>query len=438
MTPGIRSRKPTSKVRRAPIGLRRAANDSGKPTAVAVVLIAVTNANIVRRELGFDGWGGAFLSFVSMIKECAGGGRVNQFAWDTVCLVFESLTLAEFEARFSALAMAAGQTVGHTRDAPIFDFIVGAALGSDEVDAHERAEIALADAKLRGHSLMANLDSAPRAKVIVDLASDLALAVPRDELFVVYQPKLHVRQRAVASAEALIRWQHPVLGLVMPDAFIELADAGGEMRVITLWILQRVIADQKWLAKKGHHLRIFINISGGLLTDRVFIDAACSLVEEADAEIGFEITETAVIRDPDLAIANLERCAAMGIIIAIDDYGSGLSSLSYLKRLPATELKIDKMFVTHLTSSHRDPLIVRSTIDLAHALDMEVTAEGVETPAALALLTVMGCEMVQGYLISPPLELAAFTTYLKDYQFEALQSNAEPTVHRPASFWKRA
>jgi EAL domain-containing protein (putative c-di-GMP-specific phosphodiesterase class I) len=175
-----------------------------------------------------------------------------------------------------------------------------------------------------------------------------------------------------------------------------------------------------------------------LLTDRVFIDAACALIEESDAEIGFEITETAVIRDPDLAIANLERCAAMGITLAIDDYGSGLSSLSYLKRLPATELKIDKMFVTHLTSSHRDPLIVRSTIDLAHALDMEVTAEGVETPAALALLTVMGCEMVQGYLISPPLELAAFVTYLEDYAFEAFQTSVEPTVHRPASFWKRA
>lgn len=438
MNAGPRSRKPVPKGRRAPVGLRRAANDSGKPTAVAVILIAVTNAHIVRRELGFDGWGGAFLSFVSILKELGGGGRVNQFAWDTVCLVFDAVTVEEFEARFSALADVQSAAAVEVNEAPLFEYIVGAALGSDEVDAHERAELALADAKLRGHSLMASVDAAPRAKTPVDLASDLALAVPRDELFVVYQPKLHVRQRAVDSAEALIRWQHPVLGLVMPDAFIDLADAGGEMRVITLWILQRVIADQKRLAKAGHHLRIFINISGGLLTDRVFIDAACTSVEEANAEIGFEITETAVIRDPDLAIANLERCAAIGIVIAIDDYGSGLSSLSYLKRLPATELKIDKMFVTHLTSSHRDPLIVRSTIDLAHALDMEVTAEGVETPAALALLTVMGCEMVQGYLISPPLELAAFTTYLKDYKFDTLQSNTEPTVHRPASFWKRA
>ena len=438
MTLGPRSRKTTPKPRLALLRAGKAANDRGQPTSIGVILVSVTNANGVRRALGFDGWGGALLSFVSRLKDAGTGGRVSQFAWDTVCLVFESITADEFKDNFKALAKADTSISDGDQDGRSFEFIAGAALGGDEFIALEHAEQALADAKLRGHSLLANADALPRSKANVDLASDLVLAVARDELFVVYQPKVHVRQRSVSSAEALIRWQHPVLGLVMPDAFIALADVSGEMRAITLWILQRVIADQQRLAKRGHSLRIFINISGCLLTDLVFIDAACALIAESDAEIGFEITETAVIRDPDLAIENLERCAAMGITIAIDDYGSGLSSLAYLKRLPATELKIDKMFVTHLTSSHRDPLIVRSTIDLAHALDMEVTAEGVETPAALALLTVMGCEMVQGYLISPPLELPAFVNYLNDYAFEAFQTSVEPTVHRPASFWKRA
>jgi diguanylate cyclase len=438
MTLGPRTRKATPKLRLASVRAGRAANDGGQPTSVGVILVSVTNANTVRRQLGFGLWGGAFLTFVSRIKASGSGGRVSQFAWDTVCLVFDAITDDDFKANFKSLAKVDGSVAGQPLDGFAFEFMAGAALGSDELDALEHAEQALTDAKLRGLSMLAGRGAKPRGKASVDLAGDLALAVPRDELFVVYQPKVHVRQRAVSSAEALIRWQHPVLGLVMPDAFIALADESGEMRAITLWTLSRVIADQQRLAKLGHPLRIFINISGGLLTDRVFIDAACALIEESDAEIGFEITETAVIRDPDLAIANLERCAAMGITLAIDDYGSGLSSLSYLKRLPATELKIDKMFVTHLTSSHRDPLIVRSTIDLAHALDMEVTAEGVETPAALALLTVMGCEMVQGYLISPPLELAAFVAYLEEYAFEAFQTSVEPTVHRPASFWKRA
>jgi diguanylate cyclase len=438
MTLGPRSRNATPKVRLASVRAGRAANDRGAPTSVGIILVAITNANSVRRQLGFDIWGGAFLTFVSRVKASGSGGRVSQFAWDTVCLVFDAITDDDFKANFKALARVDGSVAGEPSDGRALAFIAGAALGIDEFDALERAEQALTDAKMRGLPVLARADAAKRLQAHVDLAGDLALAVPRNEFFVVYQPKVHVRQRSVSSAEALIRWQHPVLGLVMPDAFIALADESGEMRAITLWTLRRVIADQQHLAKSGHPLRIFINISGGLLTDRVFIDAACALIEAGDAEIGFEITETAVIRDPDLAIANLERCAAIGITLAIDDYGSGLSSLSYLKRLPATELKIDKMFITHLTSSHRDPLIVRSTIDLAHALDMEVTAEGVETPAALALLTVMGCEMVQGYLISPPLELAPFVTYLKDYAFEAFQTSVEPTVHRPASFWKRA
>jgi diguanylate cyclase len=431
MTVNSRSRKTSQRV---PARLRGAANDRGHPTHVGVILVAITNASVARRALGFDRWAGAHLSFVSMLKTAAGEGRISQFAWDTVCLVFDAVTEAEFAGHFERLSAATTQP----GDTVPFETLAGAALGSDEFDALERAEQAISDARVRGLSLLAPLTTTIVDRGAIDLAGDLALAVPRDELFLVYQPKVHVRQRCISSAEALIRWQHPVLGLVMPDMFISLADASGEMRAITLWTLRRAIKDQQKLAHDGHPLRIFINISGGLLTDRVFIDAACALVEESSADIGFEITETAVIRDPDLAIANLERCAAIGITLAIDDYGSGLSSLAYLKRLPATELKIDKMFITHLTSSHRDPLIVRSTIDLAHALEMEVTAEGVETPAALALLSVMGCEMVQGYLISAPLELVKFKSYLDDYKFESLQTSTAPTVHRPASFWKRA
>ena len=411
-------------------------NDGSQPTSVAVLLIEVTNASILRRAFGFERWSEAFLSFVATAKSLSNGSRISNFSWDTVCLVYDAVTVGDLEQQFASLTMIDCGADVSDADSSRFQTIAGGAFGSDEIDAFERAEQALADAKLRGHGLLTR-NNAVRPQARVDLAGDLALAVPRGELFVVYQPKVHLRRRSIFSAEALIRWCHPVLGLVMPDAFIGLADETGEMRAITLWTLRKVIADQQCLAKSGHQLRIFINISGGLLTDRIFIDAACALIADSKAAIGFEITETAVIRDPDMAIANLECCAEMGITLAIDDYGSGLSSLSYLKRLPATELKIDKMFITQLTSSHRDPLIVRSTIDLAHALDMEVTAEGVETPAALALLTVMGCEMVQGYLITPPLELPAFDTYLHDYHFEALQTSVTPTVHRPASFWKQ-
>ena len=324
---------------------------------------------------------------------------------------------------------------------PNLRLVIGAAIGESDCDPltlQEDAERALEEASRGQKLVIVTTDEKGPAFEEIAILRDLPDAASKGEFFLLYQPKANVRQRTVPSAEALIRWLHPNHGLIMPDAFIDAADASGDIFEIALWTLERVIADQAVLAASGHRVRLFVNISGRLLTDRDFIDKACALVQQSSADIGFEITETSVIHDPKLAIRNLEQCAAVGIELAIDDYGSGLSSLAYLKQLPARELKIDKQFVTHLTSSHRDPLIVRSTIDLAHALDMQVTAEGVETPAALALLTVMGCEMVQGYLISPPLKLAALAKFLDEYSQEALQPNVVPTVVRPASFWKSA
>jgi diguanylate cyclase len=266
---------------------------------------------------------------------------------------------------------------------------------------------------------------------------ELPAAMADGQIFLQYQPKVHVRRREIASAEALVRWQHPERGLILPGDFISVAEQAGEIAALTLWTLRQVIADQKRLSAEGHDLTLFINISGLLLADTDFVEAACGIVGDGAARIGFEITETAVIRDPDSAIRHLQRFADIGVTLAIDDYGAGLSSLAYLKKLPAKELKIDKMFVMQLTSSNRDPLIVRSTIDLAHALEMEVVAEGVETPSALALLTVMGCDMVQGFLISRPLGFDAFNKFLEDNSlFEG--GYGSPTFVRPESFWKRA
>ena len=302
----------------------------------------------------------------------------------------------------------------------------------------EQAEAALADA-CWGNRTIARPTSG-NGQTVEELAiiNDLPGIAVRGELFVLYQTKLDVRDNSVRSAEALIRWQHPNHGLIMPDAFIALADESGDIVDVARWTLDRIMADQRRLRHAGHDLCMFMNISGRLLADRQFIDAACHAIAATGASIGFEITETSVIRDPETALANLQRCLDAGIRIAIDDYGSGLSSLSYLKRLPAHELKIDKQFILDLTNSHRDPLIVRSTIDLAHALDMVVTAEGVETPAALALLRVMGCDIVQGYLISVPEPIAALQHQL-DYGAEALASlHGTQSLQQPSSFWKRA
>ena len=247
---------------------------------------------------------------------------------------------------------------------------------------------------------------------IASLADDLTEAVARNEFFLVHQPKMRARSGEVQAVETLIRWRHPTRGLIGPNDFIALAEERGEMRRITEWVIRQAIVEQASLAACGHAVTFNVNISARVLPDRDFAEWALATVSAASGPIGFEITETAMIADPEGALRNLHLFADAGIKIAIDDYGAGLSSLAYLKQLPAHELKIDRMFISGLSSSHRDPLLVRSTIDLAHALDMEVTAEGVDSPAALALLKVMGCDVIQGFLIAMPMALGDLRAFL--------------------------
>ena len=190
---------------------------------------------------------------------------------------------------------------------------------------------------------------------------------------------------------------------------MERAQFAGEF---TRWSLARARVDQQTLAAlTSQVLPVSVNISGQLLADEAFVRFLGAAVG-GDPTIELEITETAVIDNPDDGLANLDRLAQAGVRIIIDDYGTGLSSLAYLRRLPASELKIDKLFVMSIADNQRDPLIVRSTIDLAHALGMKVTAEGVERRATLELLRVMGCDFAQGYVIAPPLELPALVEWL--------------------------
>lgn len=308
----------------------------------------------------------------------------------------------------------------------------------DEIRLVEAAESALARVTEHKRIALVDLSRNDTAFDRLGLMRDLPGAIAGEQMFVVYQPKVHIRRQEVCSAEALIRWQHPVLGLISPGDFISIAEEAGEIAALTLWTLHRVIADQRRLVAAGHDFPIFINISGILLSDQDFVDEAIAVIRDSGARIGFEITETSVIGDPEGAIGHLHAFADIGVLLAIDDYGAGLSSLAYLKQLPASELKIDKMFVLQLTSSHRDPLIVRSTIDLAHALEMEVTAEGVETPSALALLSVMGCDMAQGFLISQPVRIDAFQRFLEEDGHLKAGAGAAPPFLRRDAMWKRA
>ena len=270
------------------------------------------------------------------------------------------------------------------------------------------------------------------------LRGELDCALMNGEVYLVYQPKLCLRRGIYDGVEALIRWQHPNLGEIDRGSVITIAEESGQIHALTLWVLGQAIADQRHLLKQGIDLRFHVNLSGKSLGNDAFIAEVCALTKTASGVIGFEITETAFIDHPKAALVNFQRLAAAGIRLSIDDYGSGHSSLAYLKELPADELKIDKLFVSGMTSSNRDPLIVRSTIDLAHALGMRVVAEGVESHATLALLRVMGCDVAQGFFISPALRIEQLETFLRDAAHLARLTNTDTSLTPTKAFWVRS
>ena len=406
---------PRSKADVSPTG---GANGTAADGWCYFAVLALDNFPVLRRRLGYRGGAAAIEAVASRVAALAPHAGLAVVGRDRIELTgyCDSFEAAETVARQIEAACAAPFVASD--DEHRIELLIGmsvAALGdSDELRLVEDAEHAIDDARGERRLVVRAL-SRPDLFDRITLKRDLGAAIADESLFVNYQPKIHLRQGTIAGSEALIRWRHPQRGLVSPADFIPIAEESRDIFALTLWTIRRVIADQRALAQLGHDHIVFVNVAGVLLGDVRFVDAVRELVPPSRARIGFEITETSVIRDPESAIAHLKLFAAMGIAVAIDDCGAGLSSLAYLKQLPASELKIDKLFITQLTSSNRDPLIVRSTIDLAHALDMEVVAEGVETAATLALLSVMGCDMAQGFLMSRPVDFDTLVQYLNTY-----------------------
>jgi len=407
-----------------------------------LILAEIENFGVLRRHLGRPRADTMIVDVAARIGTVLSDARIVIAGRDMIEIAFESEARLALDVAIAALEVALDQPFDIDGESHRIHVQFGAAAGAtigdrDEVHLIEEAERALADARSERVAVARDVNAGAASIDRAQLASDLTIAIDTEELFLQYQPKVHLRRQEITSVEALVRWKHATRGLVLPGDFIPIAEESRDIIALTLWTIRRSIRDQKTLVAHGHDLRIFINIAGVLLADARFVRTVCALVEASGARLGFEITETSVIRDPESAIANLKIFADIGIVIAIDDYGAGLSSLAYLKQLPARELKIDKLFVTQLTSSNRDPLIVRSTIDLAHALEMEVVAEGVETQAAMALLSVMGCDMIQGFLISRPINLDALIHFLADEKHLAIAADVRAPFNRLATVWKR-
>ena len=284
------------------------------------------------------------------------------------------------------------------------------------------AELALDSARQLGlrHARF-DLAARTRAADSLGLMPALRRAISDDTLSLAHQPKWDVRAGAVGGVESLVRWTHPERGPVRPDDFIGLAEDTGDIRALTDWVVGRALRDQATLAAEGRPLSFSVNLSGRLIGDVSYTRGLLDTLAGAQGPVCLEITETAVIGDPEAALKAFAAFAEAGVALSIDDYGSGLSSLAYLKRIAAEELKLDRSLIVDLAHGGRDALLIRSTVDLAHALGMKVTAEGVEDAATMALLAGMGCDLIQGWHVARPLTFTALRGYLSDLGVPALE-----------------
>ncbi len=251
------------------------------------------------------------------------------------------------------------------------------------------------------------------------LMGALRQALAEDTLQLYYQPQVDLVSGRVSGVEALLRWPHPERGFIPPDQFIPLAEQTGLIAPLTTWVLATALRQTQAWQTAGLDLDVSVNLSARTLHDPTLLALVTDLLDRytvAPAQLTLEITESALMVDPAHALVTLTRLTELGVRIAIDDFGKGYSSLDYLKRLPVDEVKIDKSFVLGLgdTADVTDAAIVRAVVAIAHALDLRVVAEGVETPAAWERLRALGCTLAQGYYLTRPLPAPELEQWLKD------------------------
>ena len=307
------------------------------------------------------------------------------------------------------------------------------------------ADAAMYCAKQRGRNNIqcyaSGMNSVTQDKV--KLESDLHEALVLRQFELHYQPKVDTATGAIHGAEALIRWRHPQRGLVAPGEFIPLAEACGLIDSIGAWVVREGCRQARaWQLEGLPHLRVAVNLSAFQFRHGNLLQVIREALQAADLEPRFlevEITESALMSDPEESVTILEQLSRMGVVVSVDDFGTGYSSMSYLRRFPIDKLKIDRGFIAELISRADDASIVKAIVSLAHSLHLKVVAEGVETEEQLALLKSLGCDQYQGFCFSPAVPAPKFATLLRESQLkaaaivdpEADRTHSKLAVYRP-------
>jgi diguanylate cyclase (GGDEF)-like protein len=384
-------------------------------THAALLLVDIDDFQRINRALGYDAGDDMLRETARRIQHAARAGeRVARVASDEFAVLLsagtsaEAVVAAEDVGRrlLSAIAQPYRYRGQHTH----LSASIGAAIFPDEVEQASSsllrmADHALAQAKTSGGNIvMFHVpDNDPRNAERLNLEADLYEGVRNGEFSLHFQPITESRHGGVVGVEALIRWQHPVHGLVPPAAFIPLAESIGLINYLGNWVLKAACMQLVQWDRDGIALDyVSVNVSPQQFRDKRFtqnVKDALELTGLNPRRLVFEITESLLMHDPEEATRLLETLAAIGIHFAVDDFGTGYSSLSYLQRFPLSKLKIDRSFIENLLTSRNNRAIVTAVVGLAKSLGLELVAEGVETQAQRDLLIEMGCDQIQGWLI---------------------------------------
>ncbi len=388
---------------------------------VAVLYLGVGNMRAVNERCGSDGGDLALQQLSRRLQATLRpGDSLARLVAD------EFLLLLENTDSNSAVAMA--DKLQHLLVKPLsigtvdiaLDCRIGIAAypadGMTPEDLLRRASIAMQDAaQLPGRLQVYQQGRDTAQQRQISLIRDLPRAPAQGELLLHYQPKLDIRGGSVRQAEALLRWQHPQQGMVSPGEFIPLAERTGSIQLLTSWVIEEVLRQLREWNGRGLRVQVSLNISTQDLIDPelpVRVGHLLTRYQVPAEQLIFEITESGVMLNPEVALQVLHSLRDCGISLSVDDFGTGYSSLTQLKRMPVQELKIDQSFIRDLDDASEDAVIVRSTIEMSHSLGLKVVAEGVEYERSLRLLERWQCDTAQGYLISRPLPAKAFEAWL--------------------------
>ncbi|HEY3864542.1 MAG TPA: EAL domain-containing protein [Solirubrobacteraceae bacterium] len=393
---------------------------------IAVVLLDLDNFKLVNDSLGHAAGDELLMQIAPRLGTALRpGDTIARLGGDEFVVLLEEIPDERSAARVGERIVAAFElpfelTSGEHFTKASLGIAIAGAEGTEPANLIRDADAAMYQAKARGRARFEIFDRAMRARTVERLSveNDLRRALSRGELHVVYQPIVSLRDLSIVSVEALLRWQHPTRGLLVSSDFIPVAEESGLIGPIGRFVLDSACSQAaRWhaLSPDARPLGVSVNLSVRQLTQRNFqMTVATALAGSAlePSSLCLEITESVLLEDPRGVADTIRRLSRLGVRFVLDDFGTGYSSLAYLAGLPIDGLKVDRSFVSSLGVDERSTAITTAIVRMAHALSLEVTAEGVETAHQLGALRAHGCELAQGFLFHRPLAAEAVTKLL--------------------------